>query len=443
MAREVDVAAVLAARDRRVQRQQELLATYRRPLVSFTMNIAGPIKRSSLIDRGFALGLRRLEQQLQSAGAAVLYRETVAQDTGNEAYLVVDLPAAQLKALAVEVEELDELGRLFDMDVLDADGTKLDRGQERRCLICGAAGRGCARSRSHSVTELQQRTREILHHALQQEEQTRIGELACRALLYEACTATKPGLVDRRGSGSHEDMDIFTFMASTAALQPYFARCAAIGQAMVEKSPRETFRALRLPGRLAEGEMLRATGGVNTHKGAVFLMGLVCGALGRLDRDIWTQPERILDECGRMTAGLTTAELASGNRTTAGKHFFDCHGIRGIRGEVEDGFPSVRRQGLPTLERALAEGKTLEQAGCAALLALMTAAEDTALLHRAGWGGWQTAKDWAARLLQEGVTEEKLQALDEVMMENRWSPGGCADLLSVCYLLHFLREENE
>lgn len=442
MAREVDVLAVLTARDRRVQRQQELLAAYRRPLVSFTMNIAGPVKRSALIDRGFALGLQRLEQQLQSVGASVLHRELVAEDTGNEAYLVVDLPAVQLKVLTVEVEELDELGRLFDMDVLDEGGTKLDRAQERRCLICGAAGRGCARSRRHNVAELQQRTREILRCALQQEERTRIGELACRALLYEACTSPKPGLVDRYDSGSHRDMDIFTFMASSASLQPYFARCAAIGQETAEELPQETFRALRLPGRLAEGAMLRSTGGVNTHKGAVFLMGLVCGALGRMDRNFWRQPERILDECALMVKGLTEEELAGGNNATAGQHFFDRYNVRGIRGEAEDGFPSIRQQGLPTLERALAEGKTLEQAGCEALLALMTAAEDTALLHRAGWDGWQETKRCAVQLLQEGVTDEKLRQWNGEMAEKHWSPGGSADLLSVCYLLHFLREEE-
>ena len=237
-------------------------------------------------------------------------------------------------------------------------------------------------------------------------------------------------------------MDIFTFVASAAALQPYFIHCAAMGQKTASAAPQETFRALRLPGRLAEGEMLRSTSGVNTHKGAVFLMGLVCGALGRLDRELWSQPERVLDECAAMAAGLTAAEL-TGDDATAGQRFYVLCGVRGIRGEAEDGFPSVRNAGLPALEQALAEGKTLEQAGCEALLALMCSAEDTALLHRAGQEGRQTVKEIAEELLRSGVTEDGLREMDRVMVEHHWSPGGSADLLSVCYLLHFLREEKD
>jgi holo-ACP synthase CitX len=105
MAKAVDVMDVLAARDHRVARQQELLASYKKPLISFTMNIAGPIKRTALIERGFDLGLTRLEGQLQACRATVVHRETVHQDTGCEALYAVDLPASQLKELCVALEE--------------------------------------------------------------------------------------------------------------------------------------------------------------------------------------------------------------------------------------------------------------------------------------------------------------------------------------------------
>ena len=438
MAKAVDVMDVLYARDRRAQRQQELLARYGVPLLSFTMNIAGPVKRAALIERGFDLALHRLEQQLRACRAAVLHRETVREDTGCEALYAVDLPARQLKALCVALEEADELGRLLDLDVLDTDGAKLAREKERRCLICGSVGKGCARSRAHGVAELQQRTEEILRHALDREERTHIGELACRALLYEACTAPKPGLVDRLGSGSHTDMDLFTFMAGAAALQPYFARCAAIGQETSHLPPRETFAALRGVGRLAEGEMLRATGGVNTHKGAVFLMGLACAALGRLGREGGSAA--VLRECAAMAAGVT-AELENAS-DTAGERFYRDHGLRGIRGEAEDGFPSVEKAGLPTLERALAAGKTPEQAGCEALLALMSVCEDTALVHRVGYDGWQRIRTQAAHLLRRGVTRERLAQFDRELVAQNASPGGSADLLALCWLLHFWENEK-
>lgn len=436
----VDVMDVLAARDRRAGRQRQLLAAYAKPLISFTMNIAGPIKRTALIEQGFDLGIARLEGQLRACRATVLHRETVRRDTGCEALYVVDLPAEHLKKLCMAIEEGDELGRLFDLDVLDGRGVKLERPKERRCLICGEIGKGCARSRRHSVEELQARTTEILRRAVAEQEKTRIAEFACRALLYEACTTPKPGLVDRFGSGSHTDMDLFTFMAGAAALQPYFARCAAIGQETAQESPQVTFAALRPAGRLAEGEMLRSTGGVNTHKGAVFIMGLACAALGRLGRNAWHDTQRILDACAAMAVGIT-AELGHAAHT-AGERFYRDYGLRGIRGEAEDGFPSVRKAGLPALGKALAEGKSTEQAGCEALLALMSVCEDTALLHRAGYDGWQETKQRAGQILAHGVTQEALEQFDRDMIAQNRSPGGSADLLALCYLLHFLKEEQ-
>lgn len=434
----VDVMDVLAARDRRAGRQQELLAAYAKPLISFTMNIAGPVKRTALIERGFALGLARLEGQLCAARARVLHRETVRKTTGCEALYVVELPPQQLKALCVALEQADELGRLFDLDVLDMNGAKLAREEERRCLICGEIGKGCARSRRHSVEELQARTTEILRRAANEQERNHIAEFTCRALLYEACTTPKPGLVDRCNSGSHTDMDLFTFMAGAAALQPYFARCVAIGQETAQELPQVTFAALRPAGRLAEGEMLRATGGVNTHKGAVFIMGLVCAALGRLGRSAWGDVSQILRQCADMAVGVT-AELQNAS-ATAGERFYRDYGLRGIRGEVEDGFPSVRKAGLPALEKALAEGKSTEQAGCEALLALMSVCEDTALLHRAGYDGWQRIKLRSAQLLEQGVTRDALERFDRELIAQNASPGGSADLLALCWLLHFLQE---
>ena len=437
----VTLTQVLAARDHRVQRQQALLNQYGKPLISFTMNIAGPVKTSVLIEQGFRLSLRRLSQQLLRQRYPVLHWEETCGITGCEALFVVDAPAEQLKALTTDLEEADQLGRLLDLDVLDAQGNKLNRLQERGCLICGAVGRGCARSRAHSVQQLQETTTHILTEAIQKHERHMAAELACRALLFEACTTPKPGLVDRRNNGSHSDMDLFSFMSSAAALTPYLETCVAIGQETANLLPEETFRRLRRPGRLAEGEMLRATGGVNTHKGALFLLGILCGAVGRLGIAKWGVSDAIVSECAAMTKGLTAAECSASRNTTAGEQFFSAHGIRGIRGEVETGLPTVREHGYPALQDALAAGRSADEAGCLALIAMMAVAEDTALLHRSGIEGWQQAKTLSAQLLASGVTKETMEQLDEDFIAHNWSPGGCADLLAVCWFLRFLKEE--
>ena len=134
------------------------------------------------------------------------------------------------------------------------------------------------------MAQLQEKTQAVLAAAIREADSKTIARLACQALLYEVATTPKPGLVDRANSGSHRDMDFFTFQASAAALWPYFARCAEIGMDTHSLPPEETFSRLRTPGKLAEGDMLRATAGVNTHKGAIFSMGILCGALGRLER---------------------------------------------------------------------------------------------------------------------------------------------------------------
>ena len=131
------------------------------------------------------------------------------------------------------------------MDVLKPDGKKVDRFEvglsPRRCLICGDPARECARSRAHTVEQLQAKTKEILMHAMEKENSDLAARLACKALLYEVCTTPKPGLVDREGNGSHKDMNIFTFMDSASTLWPYFQSCTQIGRRTADFPAKHTF----------------------------------------------------------------------------------------------------------------------------------------------------------------------------------------------------------
>ena len=445
---EVTLLEMLEARERRANRQRVLLSAHGKAMVCFTMNIAGPVKNSPLIRRGYILGKKRLRQQLRLAGIGVTYFEEIQEKTGNEAIFLLDAEALTVKAVTVEIEDHAPIGRLFDMDVLCPDGRKVDRqelGRDgRTCLICGGMAQACARSRTHSVAELQEKTWEILRDALDTADSTDAARLAVQALLYEVAATPKPGLVDRENSGSHKDMDFFTFQASAAALYPYFAQCVKIGR--TTEDPREAFRRLRLPGKLAEGKMLHATAGVNTHKGAIFSMGILCGALGRLERQRWGDPKAVLAECAAMTKGLVSLDyvnLTPETAKTAGQRLYLQYGITGVRGQAEGGFPAVRNVGLPKLEAALAAGKSINEAGCAALLAMLASTVDTNMIHR---GGYELAKETSRKLKALLEKEpfpscETLEALDAEFIEKNLSPGGTADLLALVYLLHFLKEE--
>ena len=447
MPQEVTLEQMLEARERRAQRQQALLAQYALPLVSFTMNIAGPVKNSPLIRRGFLLGERTLKEHLALSGAAVLHGESTDAVTGCEGLYVVDADPEALKRIACAIEEQAPAGRLYDMDVVAPDGRKLERAAPRRCLLCGRPAGECARSRAHSVSELQAATHALLIEALNAHDAKTAAGLAVRALLYEVAVTPKPGLVDRANSGSHQDMDIFTFLSSASGLWPYFEECVRMGRQTAFESAPETLAALRFDGKQAECDMRRATGNVNTHKGAIYSMGLLCGALGRLDREAWAQPELVLKEVAAMAAGSVKRELggvAQNTAKTAGERIYALYGVAGVRSDAERGFPSVLHHGLPVLEAGLAQGRSPDEAGAAALLAIIAHTADTNIISRTGIEGQKAASSVLRFLLEKRTYPDQatLEALDRAYIAQNLSPGGSADLLALCWMLHFLKEED-
>ena len=444
----VTLEQMLEARERRAARQRALQARYALPLISFSMNIAGPVKNSPLIRRGFSAGERMLKEHLSLSGAAPVFEEVSDSAAGCEGLYVVDMAPDELKKMTCAIEEHSPLGRLFDMDVIAPDGRKLERGLSRRCLICSRSAAECARSRTHTVQELQTATRTILLEALSEDDARTAACLAVRALLYEVAVTPKPGLVDRANNGSHRDMDFYSFLSSAVALQPYFEACARTGRQTADQSPDRTLESLRFHGMQAECDMYRATGGVNTHKGAVYSVGLVCGALGRLERDQWKDPGRVLSEAAAMAAGSVKKELAGVSPETAktqGERIYAMYGIAGVRGEAAQGFPSVLHRGLPVLEAGLARGKSVDEAGTAALLAIISGTADTSLIARGGIVRQRRAAAELQALLKEHPYPDRAaaEALDREYIEENLSPGGSADLLALCFLLHFLREADE
>lgn len=444
----VTLMEMLGAREARAMRQQQLLEEYHLPVISFCLNIAGPVKNSPVLRRAFREGLERLACALLAGRLDVVHREEVDQPTGCEALWVVRGDGRAVKELCVELEDRDALGRLFDLDVLDPVSGKWDRTQlgqpPRKCLVCGKEGKGCASRRLHTVEELQGATQAILENYFSQKDQQALGALAAKALLYEVCTTPKPGLVDRKNNGSHRDMDVFTFLDSTAALLPYFEEAVRLGMETRDLPPQETFRRLRQAGAAGERAMFRATGGVNTHKGAVFTLGTVCAAAGRL----WTAEgfskdlDAALALCGEMSAQAVQKDFEAIRREgahTTGQRLYLEHGLEGIRGELSRGLPAVAQIGLPTLRRRLEAGDSLEQAGVQVLLALMAQVVDTNLIARGGLEGQQWAMEQTKNLPQgRAATRQETEELDRALIERNLSPGGCADLLAITYFLEFL-----
>lgn len=404
--REITLQEVLDAREARVSRQKQLLAAYGGPLLSFTMNIAGPVKRSALVDFAFREGLAALRGQL---GTALLHEELTDAPAGLEAILACALPAPALKELAVGLETARPVGRLYDLDVIGADGGKLSRETGRACLVCGGPVGPCARSRAHGLPAVQAAARELLEAFAVQ----RLAALAVEALIREVELTPKPGLVDRRNNGAHRDMDLPLFRRSAAALEPYFRQAAALGLARPD-----CMGPLQAAGLGAEQAMLAAAGGVNTHKGAVYAFGLILAGLGSL-----------LARGGDLFG--TAAALAAAGRPPSGEtHGGQAalrYGAAGARGEALSGFPHARRAWA-----GLREGGPFR-----ALLTLLAEVEDTNLLHRGGEAGLRFVQG-AARDILAGPPEQylpRLERLDDACIARNLSPGGSADLLALALLL--------
>ena len=279
-----------------------------------------------------------------------------------------------------------------------------------------------------------------------------IGRSAVTALLYEVSAAPKPGLVDRFNQGAHQDMDFFSYMASSAALSSYFIKCSFQGARFNGDNPEKLFESLRPLGIAAEKTMFRATGGANTQKGLVFSMGIVCAATAwshRGKKDSSPDVEEICQRISLMTQGLCLRELKSMEKTqglTHGERLFKKYGFRGIRGEVEDGFPTVRSYALPVLRQLKAKkGYRLNDMLVQTLLHIMVVNEDTNIMARHDRETLGYVKKYASEALKAGgmFTPKGIDIvyeMDRDFIKRNISPGGSADLLAVTVMFDLLRE---
>ena len=264
-----------------------------------------------------------------------------------------------------------------------------------------------------------------------------------RALLTEVRLTPKPGLVDIRNAGAHRDMDLATFEASTAVVAPWMEKFFIMGHDTANITPEQVLTMLRPVGMACETDMLEATGGVNTHRGAIFAFGLLCAAAGRLvARGEPVEQHRVCDQVARFCRGLVARELSSseGKKVSKGEGHFLRYWLSGARGEAESGFHTVRTQAMPVFNRVMANTGDANLALLQTLLHLMAWNDDTNLVSRGGLEGLNFVQQQAQKLLWEGGVLadgglEALRQLDDELIVRHLSPGGSADLLAVTWFL--------
>lgn len=330
-----------------------------------------------------------------------------------------------------------------------------------------------------------------------------VRQAAYASLIDEVSATPKPGLVDRSDSGAHKDMDYRTFRLSAEAIIPYLEEMARLSLTF-SGSHEELFSLLRPVGMEAEKAMFEATGGVNTHKGMIFSMGLTAAAAGSIfaeseqeqgaaekrpdtgqqearrpdagtkELPLQCTGEAILSRCSdlclspieREFCQIKAASVRQPPRTH-GEYLFVTYGCRGIRGEAAAGFPSIRNISLPAL-RAMAHGFISDQEYKPAreyppaapdrnsdalwndiclqtLLRLMAEVDDTNVLYRTDYKALSYVREQARQLLHLGgsFTEDGKQGLRRAnldFIEKNISPGGCADLLAITLFIWRLEQ---
>ncbi|SMG59644.1 triphosphoribosyl-dephospho-CoA synthase [Paraburkholderia susongensis] len=294
-----------------------------------------------------------------------------------------------------------------------------------------------------------------------------LARCAITALVDEARLTPKPALVDQRGSGAHRDLDLAIMLRSAHALEPTFAALARVARHRGEPSALLRSELAQI-GRAGEQDMMRATGGSNAHRGAIWIVGLlVAGAA--------------LDMCsgasapGPMITPMIAPPIAPNSTPLPGNARHpdavrictlaaqiacfpdrfaaptDSHGERarrryrvgGARREAQDGFPHVVDVGLPALQAARSRGAGENAARVDALLTIMASLDDTCLLHRAGLAGLHAGQRGAQRVLDTGGSStpagrNALDALERELLSLNASPGGAADLLAATLFLDML-----
>ncbi|MBF4695291.1 triphosphoribosyl-dephospho-CoA synthase [Fusibacter ferrireducens] len=289
-----------------------------------------------------------------------------------------------------------------------------------------------------------------------------ISELAVKALLYEVSATPKPGLVDRANNGAHRDMDFYTFIDSSVGLGQYFSEIVHLildkyedrSDPEIYLAPNAFFSDLQALGIEAERKMFKVTNHVNTHKGAIYALGLITCAVSEwlcIHKERPQSPDifikEITDRVGVYIQPVLTEQFSKVKEAhTYGEAQYRTLGLTGARGEAASGYMNARKWGLPVIEEALNKGVSLNDALIQALLVLMCHLEDSNVIGRHDYKTLELSQAKAKSVIDAGGVytasgRHAIQQYDLWCIENYISHGGCADLLAVSLYLKLLSDK--
>lgn len=449
-----EVREFLIDRDKRVKHQEELLKEYKKgTLATVRINYPGVEKSNFINDSIVEVICKEISSYYKKH---IVFQEDYKNKEGFIGHFIFKGDPVEIKKFLISIEEKHILGRTVDIDVYYLQRNKFSGIEEvcgisrtdlqlknRKCFICKEDARICSRAQSHSLEEIKNyftgKYEEYLQRTREKEQVAYcVSQMAVKAMISEVSTMPSFGLVSPSTMGAHKDMDYYTFVDSAFILAPYIKEMALLGYS--PHSPKEIFETIRFIGMDCEKAMLKGTNGVNTHKGMIFLMGIVTAAAMKTlyENYSFNEIENVIKEmCKDILSDFNN--IAQKQYLTNGERLFRDYGFKGIRGEVQAGLPIVFKEILPKFLTEELKGNNLY---AHTLLELMTVVEDSTIVHRHGLKKLKEVQEESKEILRVGgykakSGKEAALIFEQRCIEDNISPGGSADLLAI---LIFLRE---
>lgn len=437
-------------REQRVYHQEKLMKEYSgRAFVTVRVNYPGVEKSSHVTD---SIARIIIDEICVFNKKCILFHEEYINMEGVIGHFVMDCDPLEIKRDMVELEGSHILGRCVDIDVYGIrDGRMYGLSRSdlnigpRKCFLCEESAKICSRAQNHSLSDIKRYFEDKYSEYVDFEKEKKarcyeLSNMALKAIIEEVSTMPSFGLVSPSTMGSHKDMDYYTFLDSSFAIAPYLKDMAERGYSF--HSPKEIFEAIRPVGIEAEKEMFKVTGGVNTHKGMIFLIGVIISAVAKTiydKRGFEAVTEVIAEMCSDILRDFDGLEGKI--ELTHGEKLYLKYGFTGIRGEVQKGLGFLFKDILPFYECSDLKGNHLF---AETLLRLMAVVDDSTIVHRQDIEVLNYVKKRSKEiLLMGGMTTEKgrleAEEFEKYCIRENISPGGSADLLAAVIFLSYVK----
>ncbi|MCD6578760.1 triphosphoribosyl-dephospho-CoA synthase [bacterium] len=433
-----NIEAILNAREKRFEYQRKLLKKEHQ-IITFSLTPPGNRKNTRNYEKYFFSVGKLFEKNFRNI---LRISHNFNDKAGYENIYILKKMNGELKDLKRRFIEFENthVFNITDIDILFANNKNLKRADigvdPRKCIVCNkGSSKICMTKNQHSINEVKREYNNRVERFLAKENIKKVLVNKLRdALTTELNTTPKHGLVDPLDSGIHEDMDHALFEVSIDIICRDIFKIFDLGSETIQIEKGATLKEIRSIGKKIEDAMFKRTNGVNTLKGGIFIFSFIFFTLGYLyfhKSDIFSIEDII--HTVKSIAEDVTEELKSNNLGSYSKKCFDKYGITGIRGEIENGFPTIVK-----LFNEKFQYKSLNELNLRRFLFIFKHCEDTQVIKNIGIKMYKE--------IQKNIEphnpniHEEIDRYGNYVKKYFYSAGGTADLLALFIFLDSVKK---